>query len=400
MRWCTMHEQIVSSQSYSNLVYLAGIISLPVGSGILSAIAWGLVSRRARVILAVFVSIVSFGMFDLALFRSMPMLGLSFGPVHFPFLSITLIRGLATLSGALVVAAYLVVRYVFARRFRLSPLPSSWWGVPFLFNLAVSGCLIHGLIFEPLSIQTETVPIASGNLRAGTTPLRIVQISDTHFERLTRRERDAIDIVNALDADLILMTGDYLNISYLNDAESRQAFRHFVGQLRSRHGIYAVWGNTDLVPWRDELVAGLGITILEDEIVKLEINGQHISVLGLNIHHATEKDRAKLRQLAQSLPPDHFNILLYHAPDLMPEAVETGKVDLYLAGHTHGGQIRLPWYGAIVTASIYGKRYEAGQYQEGRTRLYVSRGLGFEGGHAPRVRFLCPPEITLFALSG
>jgi len=396
-----MHEQIVSSQSYSNLVYLVSIISLPVGSGILSAIAWGLVSRRVRVILAVFVSIVSFGLLDLALFRSMPMLGLSFGPVHFPFLSITLIRGLATLSGAVVLAAYLVARYVSARRFRLLPLPSSWWSVPFLFNLAVSGCLVHGLVFEPLSIRTETVPIVSGNWRAEATPLRIVQLSDTHFERLTRRERAAIDIVNGLDADLILMTGDYLNISYLNDAQSRQAFRDFVGQLRSRYGIYAVWGNTDLPPWRYELVAGLGVTVLEDEIVKLELNGQHICLLGLNIHHhAIEKDRARLRQLAQSLPSDHFNILLYHTPDLMPEAVETGQIDLYLAGHTHGGQIRLPWYGAIVTASIYGKRYEAGQYQEGRTTLYVSRGLGFEGGHAPRVRFLCPPEITVFTLSG
>jgi len=396
-----MHEQIVSNSNYVNILYVASIIYLPLGSGICSAVAWGLASQRARTILAVFVSMVSFGLLDLALFKSMPMLGLSFGPVRFPFLSITLLRGLTTMAGALLLGAYLFGKATFTRRSGLSRIPPSCWGIPFVFNLAVSACLVDGLVVEPLSIRTEQVSIGSSRWETGAAPLRIVQLSDTHFERLTRREREAIAIVNSLDADLILMTGDYLNISYLDDRDSRQAFRDFVGQLHSRYGIYAVWGNTDLPPWRDELVAGLGITVLEDEIVELELNGQPICLVGLNLHHqAIGKDRAKLQQLAQSLPPNHFNILLYHAPDLMPEVVETGQFDLYLAGHTHGGQIRLPWYGAIVTASIYGKRYEAGQYQEGRTTLYVSRGLGFEGGHAPRVRFFCPPEITVFTLSG
>ncbi len=279
-------------------------------------------------------------------------------------------------------------------------MPPSSWSIPFVFNLVVSGCLVDGLIVEPLSIQPESVAIVSDNWQTEAAPLRIVHISDTHIERFTRRERDAVQMVNSLDADLILMTGDYLNISFLRDPQARQAFRDFVGQLRSRYGIYAAWGNTDVPIWRDELVAGLDITILEDEIATLQINGQPISLVGLNVHqHSIDKDIKKLQQLAPRLPQDSFNILLYHTPDLMPEVVETGQFDLYLAGHTHGGQIRLPWYGAIVTASIYGKRYEAGLYQEGRTSLYVSRGLGFEGGSAPRVRFFCPPEITVLTLS-
>jgi predicted MPP superfamily phosphohydrolase len=84
---------------------------------------------------------------------------------------------------------------------------------------------------------------------------------------------------------------------------------------------------------------------------------------------------------------------------MMPVAADVG-VDLYLAGHTHGGQLRLPFFGALVTASIYGKRYEMGAYREGNTLLYVSRGLGMEGKGAPRARFLCPPEIVLFTLVG
>jgi predicted MPP superfamily phosphohydrolase len=83
----------------------------------------------------------------------------------------------------------------------------------------------------------------------------------------------------------------------------------------------------------------------------------------------------------------------------MPEAARAG-VDLFLAGHTHGGQIRLPLIGAVVTSSIYWKRYEMGLYTQGHTWLYVSRGIGMEGLGAPRARFLCPPEIELFELRG
>jgi predicted MPP superfamily phosphohydrolase len=75
-------------------------------------------------------------------------------------------------------------------------------------------------------------------------------------------------------------------------------------------------------------------------------------------------------------------------------------VDLYLCGHTHGGQVRLPIYGAIITSSSLGKRYEMGPYVEQDTTLYISRGIGLEGLSAPRMRLLCPPEIILFSLSG
>ena len=73
-------------------------------------------------------------------------------------------------------------------------------------------------------------------------------------------------------------------------------------------------------------------------------------------------------------------------------------VDLYLCGHTHGGQIRAPLYGALATSSRWGKRYEMGLYRERGTTLYVSRGLGVEGLGAPRARFLAPPEIVLWEL--
>jgi hypothetical protein len=81
----------------------------------------------------------------------------------------------------------------------------------------------------------------------------------------------------------------------------------------------------------------------------------------------------------------------------MPQAVELG-IDLYLCGHTHGGQVRLPVIGPLLTSSHLGREYVMGHYQVGQTHLYVSRGVGLEGLSAPRVRLLAPPEITLLTL--
>jgi len=81
----------------------------------------------------------------------------------------------------------------------------------------------------------------------------------------------------------------------------------------------------------------------------------------------------------------------------MPAASQAG-IDLYLCGHTHGGQIRLPLYGAMITSSRLGKQFEMGHYQINGTHLYVNRGVGLEGLGAPRIRFLCPPEVVLFTL--
>ena len=94
-----------------------------------------------------------------------------------------------------------------------------------------------------------------------------------------------------------------------------------------------------------------------------------------------------------------FNLLLYHSPDLAPNASRNG-IDLQLSGHTHGGQVRLPVIGALYTGSLYGKRFEAGRYLVNGMTLYTSRGLGMEGAIAPRVRLLCRPEIILWEFFG
>jgi len=98
----------------------------------------------------------------------------------------------------------------------------------------------------------------------------------------------------------------------------------------------------------------------------------------------------------EELPTGALSLFLYHFPypDVLRET-DWERVDLFCAGHTHGGQVALPFYGAIMTLSKYGKRYEAGLYRLARTWMYVNRGIGLEGGSAPRVRFCARPENTV-----
>ena len=144
---------------------------------------------------------------------------------------------------------------------------------------------------------------------------------------------------------------------------------------------------------------GLDITVLRDEGVLLDVRGQTIRLLGVTCEWDPVRAARRLDRALSTRPEPVFTLLLYHSPDIMPDAAERG-VDLVLAGHTHGGQVRLPLYGAVITSSVYGKRYEMGRYREGQTMMYVSRGLGMEGLSAPRVRFLCPPEVVTVILRG
>jgi hypothetical protein len=164
--------------------------------------------------------------------------------------------------------------------------------------------------------------------------------------------------------------------------------------------VYAITGSPsvdlkDVVP---RIFDKLPITWLLDGVAHLNIKGHTIRLVGLRCTRERSRDVPRLRRLLATASGDSFTVLLYHSPDLMPEAVELG-VDLYLCGHTHGGQIRLPLFGALITSSDFWKRYEMGRYEENDTTLYVSRGLGMEGLGAPRARFLSPPEVIVWTLS-
>jgi predicted MPP superfamily phosphohydrolase len=267
-------------------------------------------------------------------------------------------------------------------------------------NLGFSLAQFDAYVVEPMSIQTTELSLAFDDLDPALPPIRVVHVADTHIERYGFRERDLIRRVNALQPDLVVLTGDYLNLSNLGDPEAAEHFRDLVAQIEAPYGIYAVRGTVEATPQTmARLLEGTAVVWLEQESLTVDVRGQRVTLVGVACSHREETDAARLSQAMAGVPESEFTLLLYHSPDLIREAA-AGGLDLYLAGHTHGGQLRLPFYGALVTFSRFGRRYASGLFQEADTRLYVSRGLGFEGGGMPRARFLCRPELVSIELTG
>jgi len=391
----TIHFIIVTLSRLTALPLLGLSLSLSTVSGQL----WGRTARKASVGWVVFFATLSFSALDLALLKSLPVLGLSYGPAEVTFIVMLVARSAVTITMAISFGLAMVWRRWRKRKVNLSQAVALHLNVFFGVQLFLSLCTIDGFLIEPFSLQVTHHEFSFDRLSIEGLPLRIAHLTDPHVERTTVRERKLVALVDELQPDLILLTGDYLNLSYLGDETAQRDFRTLASQWQAPYGVYAVRGSVDSPALTKRLFAGLDIVVLENESVRLDIEGQEIYLVGVACSHDLSIDIPRLDQALRGVPPDSFKILLYHSPDLIEAASERG-IDLYLAGHTHGGQIRLPLYGAVFTSSIYGKQYEAGLFQKGRTYLYVSRGLGLEGAYAPRARFLCRPEIAVHTLHG
>lgn len=254
-----------------------------------------------------------------------------------------------------------------------------------VFGLAGLGalCLAWGLWVEPRwpEVTHVTVPVA------GLTPgqrVRIVHLSDFHAEA---SQPDLLARVAALVAaerpDAIVFTGDTLN-----DRDGLPLARSLLKQLAAVAPTYVVRGNWDTWYWPDlDLFGGLGVVEMDGKALPLADGALWLA--GLDYGHD-----AQLPETLAQAPPGVPVVLLHHTPDIAEDAAAR-RVALVLAGHTHGGQVALPFYGAMVTFSRFGKRFESGLAYAGATAVYVNRGLGMEGGLAPRVRFCARPEVTV-----
>ncbi len=260
--------------------------------------------------------------------------------------------------------------------------------------------VLYAFWIEPhrLGITRET--LTTPKFRAPAPPLRVLHLGDLHIERITARERALIQRVKQLNPDLILFSGDFLNLSYVHDPLARAHAREILAQLSAPLGVFVVSGTypVDQPEILEIILAGLPIRWLRDERVTLKHYGNAIELIGLACTHQPHLDRVALAA-ARNGSAGNLTILLYHAPDLAPEAA-LQNVDLQLSGHTHGGQVRLPFFGALFAGSLYGKKFEMGRYAIGALTLYVTRGIGMEGAGMPRARFLCPPEIVLWEIAG
>lgn len=300
-----------------------------------------------------------------------------------------------------VLAACALVRLLL-RRFGFLSAPSSPVRLAERITLSLAAlgllCFVYGYFVEPYWPEVTRVRVTSSKLASGSRPLRVVHISDLHCDPAPRLEERLPDIIAAERPDLIVYTGDSLN-----SPAGLPVLKPLLTRLSSIAPTFAVRGNWDVWYWRrQDLFGGTGVRELNGEAVEVDVAGASVWVAGAAygaLDAPLNGADGKINRALKGVPEGALTLFLYHTPDEIEEITASSKVDLYCAGHTHGGQVALPFYGALVTFSKFGKKYEAGLYREGATWLYVNRGIGMEGGHAPRVRFRARPEVTVIEIA-
>jgi predicted MPP superfamily phosphohydrolase len=255
------------------------------------------------------------------------------------------------------------------------------------------GGLSYGFaVRDHVVVSRFTVGIA--NLPAGFDGLTIAQLSDIHHGPYTGLDyiRRCVEITNSLKPDVIALTGDFTFAGKKHVAPCAEALR----ELKARVGVYAVLGNHDYYAGASHVAHALkkaGCNVLIDALDALESRGDKLWLAGVDdLYYGSTNPKHLLRDV----PREAAKIVLAHNPDFIEEfAARSQPIDLMIAGHTHGGQIRLPLLGAPQISSEYGQRYAIGMNRKGTMQVYTTRGIGTI---LLPTRVDCPPEIVLFML--
>lgn len=316
---------------------------------------------------------------DALMLAALPILRLSWGPVMPPLAAMSSLRT--------------AIMGIIAALFKGS---DAFISASLIIHAGLSVLVFYGLYIENNRIAITRKTLAHPAISSGE-DFTILHLADLHFEHRGRREEKLLGMIDRLSPDVIVFSGDFINLSFKEDQAVWREIRDYLSRWKATGGVYIVSG-TPLVESNEAVAAfvdGLGFRWLRNETCDLAGQQGNLTLTGITCTHNIAKDSAVADSLLESLSPEACNILLYHSPDIA-DVVAKYPVDLMLCGHTHGGQIRLPLIGPLITSSALGRRYVMGEYPMGRGRLYVSRGIGLEGASAPRARLLCPPEIILW----
>jgi len=272
-------------------------------------------------------------------------------------------------------------------------------------GLAATGALALAedtTVLEPNHPILTAIEVGLPRLPAAFDGFTIAQLSDFHYDEHSLAPiKAAIEIVNSLHPDLIVLTGDFVTVpmfphrfySRKRAASAADPCASLLAPLQSRLGMLSVLGNHDIDSDPRRIADALqahGIPVLRNRSVPLEQGGSRIWFCGVDSLFETDPD---LDLALQRVPANELTILLVHEPDFADEAAHY-PIDLQLSGHSHGGQIWLPGIGAPWLPP-HARKYPRGLHRIGPLTLYTNLGLGTI--RLP-IRLNCPPEVTLFTL--
>ncbi len=268
-------------------------------------------------------------------------------------------------------------------------LPTGFVMWTYLVGLVLSA---YGILYRRRAFVVERVDVRIRNLDQKLDGFRIVQLSDLHVGSLTPNTwaEKWVEAANAENADLAVVTGDMVT----SGVDFHEDIAQALGKLRGRLGTFVSMGNHDYFGEGEPLITRLR----EEGCIVLRNEGMTIEDAGASLHLAAVDDtwtrRADLDRALEGRPRGVPVVLLAHEPNLFDSAVERG-VALTLSGHTHGGQVAVPFLVKKASLSHLTNRYNVGIYRRGDAILYVHPGLGTTG---PPVRLGVAPAVTVITL--
>lgn len=252
----------------------------------------------------------------------------------------------------------------------------------------------YGFGVEPNQLQVERVTIPLARLPGAFDGMTLVQLSDLHFGPYVSHEHlaQAVAMTNALKPDAIVLTGDLVNFSWHYIAPCAD----MLSKLDAPLGVFAVMGNHDYwIGYEDLLLASLRraeVQLLRNQAIPFTRGRSTMYLVGLDDLWLKQVD---LRRALLNVPGNACKVALMHEPDFADVCAQA-EIDLQLSGHSHGGQVRVPFLGPLILPK-YGEKYPMGLARAGNfTQVYTTRGVGVL---PPAVRVNCPPEITHLTLT-
>ncbi|GJM27056.1 MAG: hypothetical protein DHS20C16_34710 [Phycisphaerae bacterium] len=266
--------------------------------------------------------------------------------------------------------------------------------------LLVPLCVYTSFV-EPFNLQVETSTVEVPGLSATENPITVAVLADLQFAEVTAHEHRAVDLAMEAQPDLILIPGDVFQGTEREYHVQEAAIKALLGRLDAPGGVFVVSGDCDRISTLMEAIEGSKVQFIDGRIKQVAVRGTNIAVAGIPINYVSALAADTFRQVPTVAERSDVTIVLAHRPGvtLLPHVPD--GIDLIVAGHTHGGQIQIPWFGPPITASPVPRKVAAGGLSRlNNQTVYVSRGVGCERVHAPRIRFCCPPEVSILTITG
>lgn len=271
-----------------------------------------------------------------------------------------------------------------------------WWRLFLSIIIAGLGIGAYAMYIEPRLLITKKVTLRSKYITKQMDGFKIVQFTDTQLGKFYTAEdlKRAVKAINKVGADVVIFTGDLID-HMKTYKEDINYIANILGEIEASYGKYAIYGNHDqgggahrVYP---EIMKKAEFKLLDNAIENIGFEDGQMNIIGIDDWLLGYPE---LDTTLNKVDEDHYNIVLIHEPDVADLTIHY-PIDLQLSGHTHGGQVKIPFIGPLITPPV-GHKYTDGVYSMNkRLTLYVNTGLG--NTKVP-FRFMNIPEITVFKL--